>query len=120
MLRFLNTHKMLKILMGNSHCLDVMQASEEDHASLCRALFRDEDAQHYLQVNRFQEVLYFNQERFESLIRVLFKTASIRIQKYPIKKQAAPKKRLRQLLDMIQNAEQASGYQVEKFLDLLV
>jgi hypothetical protein len=93
-------------------------AADSPALMLCRRLFGDSDSQQALQVNRWQEVLYFNKEHFESLMRVIF-TASLAEMTLSSAKNAKMKKSWLDAWKEVQSAESRSGYQVEKLLSSL-
>jgi len=92
---------------------------------LYRALstwLQDDDVRQFIQVNRFNEVVWFNKESFEELVWWLLLVATVTLTSDParpaeeIPGQIAGRYRVvRRLL----RAEQASGYQVEKLLEAL-
>jgi hypothetical protein len=81
------------------------------------SLFRDSDTQRILQVNRYQDILWYNKEAFEKLLWWLFVVVVIegtaRSPSLPVEEF----RRYRKLLMKLQRASKASGYQVEKLLE---
>jgi glycosidase len=91
---------------------------------LLTKIFSDNDAQIFLGVNRHQDILWFNKESYEDLLWWLFIIASVEIsnQYTQIHKNNEVGKIILHCFEMItllvEKAE-VSGYKVEKFLDLL-
>jgi hypothetical protein len=88
------------------------------------SILSDSDAQGYLGVNRYQDVLWFNKEAFEDLMWWLFIIGAVEISSTPIKVEPSDKNGktiLRcydEVTNLLENA-QLSGYKLEKLLDLL-
>jgi glycosidase len=106
---------LVKLLTAHPHWLESGGAASL--YEMFSSLFRDNDAQRALLVNRHQEVLWFNKEAFEQLLWWIFVTAAI---SYP----AASPKRLtvemlgcREMVSSLQEASKTSGYRVEKLLE---
>jgi hypothetical protein len=82
-------------------------------------LFRDPALQQFLQVNRYRDVLWFNQEAFERLLwTMLAKTAvSLNSARQSAAKQPAQTiDATYALIQELQAAAETSGYQVEGLL----
>ncbi|HEX9971207.1 MAG TPA: alpha-amylase family protein, partial [bacterium] len=85
-----------------------------------KKLLEDQEVQQFLQVNRHQDILWFNKEAFELLVDWLFKIAAIDISKDKVKSQKEIIAVLTAKFEMIkswQKAEEDSTYQVEKLLE---
>jgi len=82
-------------------------------------LLKDGEVQQFLQVNRYQGVLWFNKEAFEELMGWLLVMAEIELRADPGRSAARVKRELavcRQVIERLLEAEEASGYQVERLL----
>ncbi len=85
-------------------------------------LFKSKELQQFLQVNRFEDILWFNKENFEKLVWWLFVTAVVKItaqQKTATNKVANEISDVFGIIPKWLKAEKASEYQVGKLLDLL-
>lgn len=85
-----------------------------------QSLFRDRDVQQFLQVNRFQEVLWFNKEAFDRLLGWMLLAAVIEDAAYPLPQVAdAPAHLLNEgeVVRDLQRAGRQSEYQVERLLE---
>ncbi len=59
---------LIKALTSQSGILSGTASEPVDVASVLETLFEDQDVQHYVQVNRYQDDVYFNQEAFDRLL----------------------------------------------------
>ncbi|MBC7186973.1 MAG: alpha-amylase [Calditrichaeota bacterium] len=85
---------------------------------IMRRLFADEEVQQRLGVNRYQDVLWFNKERFEDLVQWLVVAGAVdALADYAQRVAQAAQWLLPHLavVDEWRKAEQASAYQVERF-----
>ena len=80
------------------------------------SLFADYDAQAYLQINRYQEVVYFNRERFRSLINTWFIANQAVINSLPQEDRSRARRTLSRMRTTITLAEKKSMYRVDNFL----
>jgi hypothetical protein len=112
---------------------------------LLERLLQDPDVQGFLQVNRYRDVLWFNKEMFDRLLGWLLLTAAASIlaeapaESTPEEAASKPRKRKKaepepvaawpapaverlrsclEVLETLHRAEEGSGYQVGKLLDL--
>ena len=82
-------------------------------------MFKDEEVQEFLHVNRHEEVLWFNKESFEELLFWLMLAAIVEIGSGPERLSAGVVEEIEACHGMIwkfQDAERESDYQVEKLL----
>ncbi|MDH7560294.1 MAG: alpha-amylase family glycosyl hydrolase [bacterium] len=109
---------MVKILTSHQRWWsDTMPRRGRAH-SIMRRLFADEEVQPRLGVNRYQDVLWFNKERFEELVQWLVVIAAVDALADNSQRVAQAAKWLRphlQVVEQWRKAEQASAYQVERF-----
>ena len=87
-----------------------------------QGLLRDGLVQRYIGENRFQDVLWFNQESFEELLWWLFAIALVDLQPAEVEGESETSPMVKAIADLygvvetLAKAEAASGYQVEKLL----
>ncbi len=80
----------------------------------------DQEFQQFLQINRYQDILWFNKEAFETVIAWLFEIAAIELL---ADHRLDPRQQISQLHDSFeinqrwQKAEEQSGFQLDKFLE---
>ena len=107
---------LMKILVRQFIQLDGSKKSSEQAVTWCRDLFEDSEVQQFIQVHRYQEILYFNQERFEMLLHGVFYTIFVQ-NAFPSEKRNRLIKNLTAMLKFIRKAEKASGYRVDRFME---
>ncbi|MHA2293043.1 MAG: alpha-amylase family glycosyl hydrolase [Candidatus Hodarchaeales archaeon] len=116
---------LVKILTSHQNWDVHLVESEYQAARIMRNFFSDLEVQAYIQVNRFQNTLWFNQEAFEDLVKWLFIISVINIisstsTPYIITDKTIDK--IHQRYRIIQSWKKAgvkSLYQVEKYFDEL-
>ena len=106
--------------------IDIDQVKGQKGAaySILTSILSDSDALVYLGVNRYQDVLWFNKESFEDLLWWLMVIASVEIsgahidadQANVVGKSILP---CYQVISNLLTSAQASGYKLEKLLDLV-
>jgi glycosidase len=80
------------------------------------SLFSDYDAQTYLQINRYQDVLYFNRERFRSLVNTWFIVNRAVISDLPAGNQVKARRMMNRMRTIITRAENQSQFRVDSYL----
>ncbi|OGO29233.1 MAG: hypothetical protein A2136_00065 [Chloroflexi bacterium RBG_16_54_11] len=86
-------------------------------------ILSDTDAQGYLGVNRYQDILWFNKESFEDLLWWLFIAAVVEISSQHLQGDQPNEtgqlilRCYQEVADLVATAE-ASGYKLEKLLEL--
>jgi hypothetical protein len=84
-------------------------------------LLADREVQAYLQVNRYQDVLWYNAESFGELVSGLRLTAAVEVLAAAVRDKEKPRRvlqdRLRPL-DRLEEASSKSEYRVERLLEL--
>jgi hypothetical protein len=81
---------------------------------------KDDEVQQFLQVNRYRGVLWFNKEAFEQLLWWMLVVAVVTISADPLRSTAEVSQEIVTAYDIVrklQQAEEESGYQVEKLLE---
>jgi len=84
-------------------------------------LLQDDEVQQFMQVNRYQDVLWFNKETFEELLEWLLLVAAVQLGAAPghtLDEAAAEIAACHGVVKKLRRAEKKSGYQVEKLLAL--
>jgi hypothetical protein len=82
----------------------------------------DSEVHQFLQVNRYQEALWFNQEAFEELLWWMFLLAAVNISADPLRPESEVSQETVASYEVIQRllrAEGQSEYQIEKLLAAL-
>jgi glycosidase len=101
-----------------------VKASEKPAYQILTKILSDTDAQNFLGVNRYQDVLWFNKESFEDLLWWLFTIAAVEISSQSLqsgKTNDVGNLILRcynEISTLIDHAD-ASGYKLEKLLELV-
>jgi hypothetical protein len=81
------------------------------------SLLKDNDVQQLLQVNRYNEILWFSKEGFGELLWWLFVVAVIQISSDPLRPTSDVVKAISRcfsIIGQLKRAEKESGYQLEK------
>jgi hypothetical protein len=81
------------------------------------SLFRDTDVQRALQVNRYQGVLWFNKEAFQQLLWWMFVIATVICSAQSPEGPSPGILTSWETVRKLQQASEASGYQVDKLLE---
>jgi glycosidase len=122
--------ELVKLLVGHQQWY-IQKDVEESLTpySVLHKWLKDSGIQHFLQINRYQGVLWFNREAFEELLWWMYTVAALQIVAgQPRSAQAeaaiegengagAQLESLYMLIMRLQKAEQRSSYQVEKLLE---
>jgi glycosidase len=103
----------LKLLVA--HPMDFTRP-DASPVQIFNSLFSDYDAQSYLQINRYQDVLYFNRERFQSLIKTWLLMNQVVIHNLPPGNRAKARGLFNRMRTAITRAEDKSKYRLENFL----
>jgi hypothetical protein len=113
---------LIKVITTHQHWhLKLDPKSRRGYAVLER-LLRDTEAQGYLQVNRYQGVLWFNKESFERLLWWLYAVAVINITSQPGATPEEITEQVRTSYEIVRNvltAAQESGYRLDETLTQL-
>jgi len=107
----------LRILIEQQHWFS--SSKKMTPAEMARGWFGNQDIQRYLEVNRFNEVLYYNQERFEAFIWWM---AAVAMVEAALDSKAGPSLLVEQallvggLVQKMIDAEKKSSFQVARLL----
>ena len=108
---------LIKVLTDQQRWFDVPKKTTA--LMLLNRFLKDDDFRNLIQVNRFQDILYFNKERFEEVLWWLLLIAVVQIQADSTQSITIKRRLIRQSFTMIEQmlaAEARSEYQVEKLL----
>ncbi len=106
---------LVKLLTGHQRWFD-----QKAIYQLVEKLLKDGEVSQFLQVNRYNEILWFNKEAFEELLWWLMLVAAVEIGFDPLRPAGKMVKELAECYRMIQaldEAKEKSEYQVEKLLE---
>lgn len=107
-------------LLTTHQCSLMLRVPEEQQVSIILPpLLKDSEVQQFMQVNRYNDVLWFNREAFERLLGWLLLVALVKTGGDPLRPAAEVVESFLEYYTIIQKlheAEQKSGYQVEKLL----
>jgi glycosidase len=113
------TVQLIKLLTTHQRWFEVEEGELGGYRVL-EALFKDGEAQQFLQVNRYQDILWYNGEAFVELLRYLFLTAVIQSSADPRQPPTRVAEEIREHYRVIRRLHQAgqkAEYQVEKLLE---
>ena len=108
---------LIKILTSHQRWFDQKAVHQ-----VMEKLLKDSEVQQFLQINRHNDILWFNKEAFEDLIWWLMLVSAIEIgfdPLRPVKELMRNLERCWSMIQTLQEAEQKSEYQVEKLLAAL-
>jgi hypothetical protein len=117
--------ELIRILTSHQDWFDIEKPEEVQAFQILRTWLEDSDVQRFIQVNRYQGVLWFNHESFEELLEAMLSIAIVDViasfgeQDLDPDGGASTNRILapRQIIREIQDAEQDSNYQVERLLE---
>ncbi len=92
---------------------------EESASKVLDSLLKDPEVQQFLQVHRYNDILWFNQESFEELLGGLIMIVSIELRSDPKRSPIDTEKDLQEhfrTIGALKEAEKKSSYQVEKLI----
>jgi len=117
-----HTVTVVKLLTTHQRWFEKQVSEKTPAYQTLESWLRDSEVQGFLQVNRYQDVLWFNQEAFEQLLWWMLLVATIGLNAEPDRSTTEMTEEIVQCYDIIQQlrqAEQQSEYQVEKLLAAL-
>jgi len=117
-----HTVTVVKLLTTHQRWFETQVSEKTPAYQTLESWLRDSEVQGFLQVNRYQDVLWFNQEAFEQLLWWMLLVATIVLHAEPDRSTTEMTEEIVQCYDIIQQlrqAEQQSEYQVEKLLAAL-
>ena len=111
---------LVKLLCAHQNWHELEAAPNRRAFLVLNAWLQDGDVRNFLHLNRYQDILWFNKESFDTLIRWMFMVAVVGIlaaaegNEEPVKDQILEQY---EVIEQLQKAASKSDYQVEKLLD---
>jgi glycosidase len=117
--------ELVRILTSHQDWFEIQGLEEERAYLTLRSWLEDSDVQQFLQINRYQGVLWFNHESFEDLLRAMLSVAVVdtiadmeKGDGDPARSEAAGRiQEYSLIIRQLQAAGEKSSYQVEKWLE---
>jgi hypothetical protein len=112
--------KTIKILVRHHEWYLAGSPRATRSSRILQGLLADEIVQSFLQVNRYQEILWFNQESFDELLTWMIRSAALNsIDQWGLESEQASEQisTAFQVIRKLRRAAEGSEYQVEKLLD---
>jgi hypothetical protein len=112
----------IKWLTSHQRWFEAKSSDQKQAHATLELLFKDEDLRRFLQMNQYQDTLWFNKEAFEEMLWWLMMVAALTIGSDPLRPVNTVIEELERCYSMIQKwqrAEEKSEYQVEKLLSAL-
>jgi glycosidase len=110
---------LIKILTHHQRWFTTGPSDQTKAYGILESLLKEGEVQQFLQVNQFNDIWWFNKEAFEELLWWLMLISAIEIGSNPLRPVNEMMRDLEECWSMIQTlqeAEERSGYQVEKLL----
>ena len=110
---------LIKLLVNHQRWFD-LQASKKDYADLVlQSWLEDGEVQRFMQVNRYQGILWFNQEAFEDLLSWMAVVATVQIISSQPDRATERIAANHEIIKRLLEAEAKSVYQVEGLLEMV-
>ena len=110
----------IKLLITHQRWFELQAPQRERTYRVLESWLKDEDVQRFLQVNRYQDILWFNKEAFDQLLWWMLTVAAIQISADPLRSAAEVAGEIAACCDVVERLQQAaeeSGYQVAQLLE---
>ncbi len=107
----------IKVLTTHQRWFELGEGSKNRPFQVLRSWLEDDEVQRFLQVNRYQDVLWFNEEAFEQLLWWMMVVATVAIAADPERASAERITSCYEVIEALQAAEAASEYRVERLLE---
>ena len=111
---------LIKLLITHQRWFEMQAPKKKRAYQVLESWLQDEDVQRFLQVNRYRDVLWFNREAFDQLLRWMLLLAALTISADPLRPAEEVAQEIVACYDVVkrlQRAEEDSGYQVAKLLE---
>jgi len=111
---------LVKLLCAHQNWYEIEAAHNKRAFLVLNAWLQDGDVRNFLHINRYQDILWFNKESFDTLIRWMFMVAVVGILAAAEGNEEAVKDQILEqyeVIEQLQKAVSKSDYQVEKLLD---
>jgi glycosidase len=109
----------IKLLTAHQRWFEVESSKKERIYRVIESLLKDTEVQRFLQVNRYQEVLWFNKEAFDRLLWWMLVISAVASSADPSRPQTEVDGEIvgcYNIVHELQQAEEKSNYQIEKLL----
>jgi hypothetical protein len=113
---------LVKILTRHQRWFITESSDPMKARGILELLLKDGEVQQFLQVNRYNDIWWFNKEAFEELLWWLMLISSVEIGSNPLRpvnEMARDLEGCWSMIQTLQEAEEKSEYQVEKLLSIL-
>ncbi len=110
---------LIKLLITHQRWFELLAEGENPAYQVLGSWLSDDEVHQFLQVNRYQDVLWFNKESFDELLWWMQLIAEVQIRADPdwsADEAARALARVHEIIKRLQQAEEESEYQVEKLL----
>ncbi len=110
----------IKLLTGHQRWFEMETSKTRQASEVLHSWLSDDDVRRFLQVNRHDDVLWFNKEAFDRLLWSMFAVAAITASADPSRPADEVAQEIVACYDIVrklQRAEEKSEYQVEKLLE---
>jgi hypothetical protein len=111
---------LIKLLTSHQRWFDVKSIGQKPTYRILESLLKDGDVRQFLEVNRYNDILWFNKEAFDELLQWLFLIAVVEITSdphLPNEEMAREEESCYAVVKALREAETRSDYQVEKLLE---
>ena len=119
--RVLEATILIKILTSHQNWFLSDEKTEYQPVQIMRGLMSDLEVQSYIQTNRYQDILWFNQEAFENLVRWLFIISLVNIFSNPKMEEVLSQEieRIFKIINQWLTEAKCSNFQIAKLFELL-
>ena len=111
---------LVKLLTSHQRWFELKPSEVKPAYRALESLLGDQDVRQFIQVNRYNEILWFNKEAFEDLLSWLMLVAVVEISYPPqrsVEEALRELEKCEEILKALKEAEKRSDYQVEKLLE---
>ncbi len=112
----------IKLLTGHQRWFEAKPSEQKQAYTVLESLLKENEVQQFLQVNQYNNTWWFSKEAFEEMLWWLMMVAALTIGSDPLRPVNAVVEELEKCYSIIQiwqEAEEESEYQVEKLLSIL-
>jgi hypothetical protein len=112
----------IKLLTTHQSWFKVQAPKKKRAYQVLQSMLQDNEVQQFLQVNRYQDVLWFNKESFQQLLWWMLSLAVVAISADPLRPATEVTEEILACYDIVQQLRRAEGgseYQVEKLLAIV-
>jgi hypothetical protein len=111
--------RLIKILVSQQRCFEETAQEEKQAYRILENWFQDDDVQQFVQVNRYQGILWFNKEAFDLLLQRIMVVAYLTLKAQPavaVVEQDDEIAACYEVVKQLQQAAEEAQYQVENLL----